>query len=474
MKKNMNSSFSSKRFRNGAYSSAVTVIVLIVLLFINLVAGRLDLKVDVSSSGYFTMSETTGDFLEDLDEDIVIYYLSTESQIDNMIKDMIDKYDSASKHISVEMKDFSLYPNFVYQYVEEDTSVYYNSVIVENVATGRYRYVGYYDMALYSYNNNYQPYLTGYDVEGQITSAIQYVTSDDLPKVYATTGHNERPLTGKAAEYLTKQNIQVENLETITMESVPADCEALLILGAVQDFTAPEIEKIREYMEAGGNVVAYLDYTEADMTNLESLLAHYGVSMVDGMVLETNASHMINNLPYMVVPDIIEHDITEGGKAYAGTYMPVGLYIDADIRGSVERTGLLKTSEGAFAKTNMEDATFSKGEEDISGPFYLGVVATEEFKEVKSTLVVYSGTAMLDDMFMGVSSLANANLFTDTLNWVTEREETVLSIPTKSFSQTYLTLTSADVNTLTIILVIVLPVSILACGGVVWFKRRKK
>ena len=50
MKKEFNTSFSSKRFKNGAYSSAVTVIVLIVLLFINLVAARLDLKVDVSTS----------------------------------------------------------------------------------------------------------------------------------------------------------------------------------------------------------------------------------------------------------------------------------------------------------------------------------------------------------------------------------------------------------------------------------------
>ena len=474
MKKEFNTSFSSKRFRNGAYSSAVTVIVLIVLLFINLVAGRLDLKVDVSTSGYFTMSETTGDFLEDLDEDIVIYYLSTEAQIDTMVKDMIDKYDSASKHITVEMKDFELYPNFVYQYVDEGTSVYYNSVIVENVATGRSRYIGYYDMVLYKYNNNYQPYLTGYDVEGQITSAIQYVTTDELPKVYATTGHGELYPTGYAAEYLTKQNIQMETLETLTMEAVPADCEALMIFGATQDFTEQETAKILEYMENGGNVIVYMDYVEANLNNLMGLLAHYGVGVEPGIVLETDAAHMINNIPYYVVPDIINHEITEGGKAYAGTYMPQGLTIDADIRGSVERSGLLKTSDNAFSKTNMEEATFSMGDEDIAGPFYLGVVAVEEFKEVESKLIVYSGTAMIDDNFMGVSSLANANLFTDTINWVVDREETVLSIPTKEYTQSYLTLTSADVNTLTIILVIVLPVAILACGGVVWFKRRKK
>jgi len=31
---------------------------------------------------------------------------------------------------------------------------------------------------------------TGYDGEGQITSALDYVLNDDMPKVYMTTGHN--------------------------------------------------------------------------------------------------------------------------------------------------------------------------------------------------------------------------------------------------------------------------------------------
>ena len=55
-----------------------------------------------------------------------------------------------------------------------------------------------------------------------------------------------------------------------------------------------------------------------------------------------------------------------------------------------------------------------------------------------------------------------------------EREDSVLSVPAKEFSQKYLTLTAADVNKLVILLVVLLPVAILTCGGVVWFKRRKK
>ncbi len=102
------------------------------------------------------------------------------------------------------------------------------------------------------------------------------------------------------------------------------------------------------------------------------------------------------------------------------------------------------------------------------------MAVTEDYNDVTTKLVVYSSSALLNDTFMGVSSVGNATLFMDTLNWVTERQDTVLSIPSKEFSQKYLTLTSAEANRLTILLVVLLPLAIVICGGVVWFKRRQK
>ena len=71
MKQNLNSSFSSRHFRNGAYSSAVTVIVLVVLLVVNMLISKLDLKIDISDAGYFTMSDTTKDFLKNLQHSLL-------------------------------------------------------------------------------------------------------------------------------------------------------------------------------------------------------------------------------------------------------------------------------------------------------------------------------------------------------------------------------------------------------------------
>ncbi len=478
MKQNLNSSFSSRHFRNGAYSSAVTVIVLVVLLVVNMLISKLDLKIDISDAGYFTMSDTTKDFLKNLQHDIKIYYLVSEGREDTMIKDMVDKYDSASSHISVEIRDFELYPNFVYQYVDQDTVVYHNSVIIEDTVNGRSKYVPYSKLIQTTYNQQtMQSSLTGYDVEGQITSAIQYVTSENLPKVYMTEGHGEAELSSYATEYLNKQNIEMEKLETLTMEAVPEDCQALIIVGGNMDFTESEVEKIQEYLTAGGKAVFYLDYAVDDRANLKKLMEHYGITIQEGIVLEGDSKHMMNDAPFMIVPDTQEHELTENcqkDKKYVVSYMPVGVTADSDIRGSVERTPLLMTSDSSFSKINLEEGTFAKEEGDLDGPFCLGVAVTEDYNDVTTKLVVYSSSALLNDTFMGVSSVGNATLFMDTLNWVTERQDTVLSIPSKEFSQKYLTLTSAEANRLTILLVVLLPLAIVICGGVVWFKRRQK
>lgn len=477
MERNKKSVYDKRRFYNGAYSSAVTVIVLAVVVFVNLLVTRLDLKLDISASGLYTLSAETREFVRGLEDDISIYYLATEGGEDPMVRDMVDKFASASSHITVELKDPQLYPNFVYQYVEADTRVYVDSLIVENHTNGRSRFISASEMILYSYDQNYNRQLSGYDVEGQITSALQYVTTEDLPKIYATAGHGEEAFGSYVTEYLSKQNIEFESLETLTMETVPEDCQILIVNGAANDFTEAEAEKIREYLAGGGNLVVYYNYTEKKLTNLDSLMEYYGVSTAEGIVLETQAGRMMSNMPYFVLPELLEHDVTESSRSnsrYVVSYMPVGLTISGDIRGSVTRTGLLVSSEDSFSKVDLQEGTFSKGEEDLDGPFYLGVAATENYEDVTTNLVVYSGSAMINDTFAGNTALGNAGLFTDTLNWMIEREDSPISIPKKEFAQKYLMLTASQANRLAGVTIFLIPGAFLAAGLVVWLKRRKK
>ena len=84
----------------------------------------------------------------------------------------------------------------------------------------------------YSYDySSYSRSLDGYDAEGQITSALQYVTKDssELPVVYEITGHGETSLSGGFSEAIEKANMTLTELTLLKKEAVPDDASAIII-----------------------------------------------------------------------------------------------------------------------------------------------------------------------------------------------------------------------------------------------------
>ena len=78
---------------------------------------------------------------------------------------------------------------------------------------------------------------TGYDGEGQITSALDYVLSDDIAKIYFTAGHGEFSLGSTFTSALEKGNIEYESVNLLTLEAVPEDASCLVILAPTSDFS---------------------------------------------------------------------------------------------------------------------------------------------------------------------------------------------------------------------------------------------
>lgn len=60
-------------------------------------------------------------------------------------------------------------------------------------------------------------------------------------------------------------------------ESVPQDASCLIIDAPITDFSDDDVEKVKEYMEAGGVVIAVYGYTDEDMSTFDSLLAYMGL-----------------------------------------------------------------------------------------------------------------------------------------------------------------------------------------------------
>ena len=94
-KEAVKASFSTITSRHGAYSVAAIVLILVIAIIINLIAGQLPSRirnVDISSNQIYEISQTSKTFLKNLDHDIKITVIAEDDSIDDRLKTFLEKY----------------------------------------------------------------------------------------------------------------------------------------------------------------------------------------------------------------------------------------------------------------------------------------------------------------------------------------------------------------------------------------------
>ena len=413
--------------------------------------------------------------LKDLEKDVTIYQIAQSGSEDENISNLLKKYEDESKHIKVEQKDPVVNPKFVSQYTSDDLSA--NSLIV--VCGDRNKVIDYNN--IYETSVDYQTYssqTTGFDGEGQITSAIGYVTSENLPALYTVEGHGEKDMDSSIKEDIEKANMDIKSLNLLTEGSVPDDADCLFIDSPSTDFSSDEKDAIIEYLENGGKAIIFSDYTTEDMPNFDAILENYGVQRTEGVVFEGDNQHYAMQMPYYLVPTINSTDASSE-TASAGYYVLApyaqGIKQLDDVRDTVKIESILTTSDQAYSKTDLNSNTIEKEDGDVEGPFDLGVSITESLDDDKETQIVYYSTSnLMDSQTNQMVSGGNEKLIMESLKWMTDTEESAsVSIPSKSLEVSYLTITDYDAAFWKICTIALIPGIFLVIGFVVWIKRRK-
>ena len=79
----------------GAYASALGVVVLAAVILLNLVVRAIPTRYtefDISTSGLYTLSETTRNMLDGLSQDVTAYYLAETGGEDQNVTHLLDRY----------------------------------------------------------------------------------------------------------------------------------------------------------------------------------------------------------------------------------------------------------------------------------------------------------------------------------------------------------------------------------------------
>ena len=232
MRAKLKAAFRTRAWRAGAYSLFAAAIVIAMAVVVNLAVNALPAsatQLDMTSNGLYSLTEGTEQILAALDKDVDIYWMVQEGYENPTMEQVLQKYAEFDR-VTVTKVDPVRYPGFAGDYTDEEVTA--NSVLV--VCGQRSMFIPYADMWTYSDYDTYAYYMTYMDTEyldvfageGKITSAVGYVTSEELPVMYYLTGHGETGVSDSVLDAVALNNIETKELDLLTEKAVPADCAA--------------------------------------------------------------------------------------------------------------------------------------------------------------------------------------------------------------------------------------------------------
>ena len=476
----------------GTYSAFLTLVVIAFVIVVNLMVGELPstvTKFDTSSLKLYTLTDSTVQIVEGLAEDVTMYYIVQNGTEDVNVEEMLNRYSSYSSHIKVRKIDPTSNPGFSAKYTDDQLSN--NSVIVESakrssVVTNEEIYT-----VQYTEEDYYNYYMTGvlpsgttyFNGEGALTTAIDYVTADDLPVLYIVTGHGETDLSETVLADAKAENILTEQLALLTVTEIPEDAGAVIINTPTSDLSETERDVLLTYLDLGGKLILVTDYesfSDAKMPNLAAVAKAYGLQAQSGLLMEGSTSNYMQ-YPFYLLPNVnAESDVAMNlNSTNITTILPFahGITKVADTDKFVE--GVLTTSADAFviadlearinefANTDTPERAYEKQDGDAAGTFF--VAASAEDTTTGGKLLWVSSPFFITDEFYSY----NGELFMSALTMLCEKSSSI-SILGKAMQIQSLAVSSAAAAFWGAVIIILLPVGTVVLGLVIWNRRRKR
>jgi hypothetical protein len=315
--------------------------------------------------------------------------------------------------------------------------------------------------------------------ETAFTMALLDVTSPPL-KACFLQGHGEHQINSgderdgylKFASILQQNHIQIEPLSLLGANLVPMDCNLLVIAGPRETLPDPELDKIEQYLNQGGRLLALFNcyplYSPNKDTGLERILAKWGVDVGHNIIKDPVRTSSGQDV---VVGNFGKHPIVNS---------LLGSALDLMLPRSV---GQLKGRSQAADAPRVEELAFSGPSASASGdlmrkpPFSL-MVAVEK-GAIKDVITERGSTRMVvmgDSIFLAnhyIDALANRDFAGCAVNWLLERTQLLEGLGPRPIEEHRIVMTRAQLHQAQWVLLAGLPGSALFLGGLVWLRRRK-
>lgn len=487
--------FNMNKVKRGGVTTLMTVVFIAIVIVLNVVVSALtqrfpSMDIDLTAEGLNTLSDQALDVAKSVDEETTIYLIgSEEAYRDNQlytdygieysqVANLAERLQEANPLISVRFMDPDTNPDFISEHA--DDYLVSGKVMVETEKRSRVLTVN--DM--FSLQQDQTTGMTvGYSmVDSALAGALELVNMEDVPVFTIATGHGEMLTSDNMASFISMledQNFEVQEIDLLT-ESIPEGTQVLMLPTPTTDYSEAEVDKLREYLNNTTNpealtLLATSNPTQGSMPNYEAFLEEWGIRVEEGVVAETNTDRMALADAYGVLVDPSEDYLSGNTYDRLVSYYSAPITKLFDANNGISTYDLWTTSDSAYVVT--EDTTEEQAADPDTSSQTVASVSSKyvqvDGSSVTRSLVMFGSSYVFLDTFMS-NAFSDGSFVTDLTLYLTGNDGSNVTVLTERVqtNEMDVTATRSTMDMWGIIFSAVIPVAILACGLVIFLKRR--
>ena len=493
--------FRSNKFKRGGMATLMTVVFVAIVIVLNVVVSALaerfpSMDIDMTAQGLNTLSDQAVEIAKNVDQDTTIYLIGTEEAYENnqigqsylsyygveleynQVASLARRLAEANSHIKVEFVDPDTNPTFISEYADEDLST--GKVMVQTER--RHRVLTVTDLFTIEQDQTTGGYNTYSMVDSALAGALELVNMEDVPVFTIATGHGEMLTSDNMASFISMledQNFEVQEIDLLT-ESIPEGTQVLMLPTPTTDYSEAEVDKLREYLNNTTNpealtLLATSNPTQGSMPNYEAFLEEWGIRVEEGVVAETNTDRMALADAYGVLVDPSEDYLSGNTYDRLVSYYSAPITKLFDANNGISTYDLWTTSDSAYVVT--EDTTEEQAADPDTSSQTVASVSSKyvqvDGSSVTRSLVMFGSSYVFLDTFMS-NAFSDGSFVTDLTLYLTGNDGSNVTVLTERVqtNEMDVTATRSTMDMWGIIFSAVIPVAILACGLVIFLKRR--